>query len=279
MRRVLLTIVVTIFAVVPAGRAALAEPREAWLTVVGNRTSFIDVRFDEKFKLDDWKTRIDFKGDFAGWLIHPLGQPLDFDDGDYDGAYMIRDVAPSNPEYGPNLFSISFGERTLAPGLYRVYLFADGPAKVHIPMLEGATSKTIRPHQRTTARWTAKDIPLVAPRVVADGVAQRFRVTRDSLTFSSIYLYSDDGVTAQQTTQACLRESPEEAPLLEQNCEGPGGIMGVTSHPLQDFAFVLTYVYPPGSMATDNYYTFAKARAATVDRAIGLAFTIRLPGL
>jgi hypothetical protein len=278
MQRVLLLTVLTMAAIAPAGGAAVADPGGASITLVGTRTSFVDVRFNEKFQLDHFETKIDSKGDFAGWLIHPLGQPLSYDKGDFQGAYMIRDVAPSNPEYGPNLFSISLRERTFAPGLYRLYLFADGPVKVRIPMLEGATSKTIRPHQRTTARWTAEDIPLIAPRVVADSVSQPFRVKRDSLTFSSIYLYSDDGVTAQQTTQACLRESPEEAPLLEQNCER-GGIMGAVSHPLQDYAFVLTYVYPPRSMATDNYYTFAKARAATVDRVMGVGFTIQLPGV
>ena len=279
MRRVLLVMMVTISSIVPAGRAAMAEPGGASITVVGKRTGYVDVRFDEKFQLEDWNSEIDFKGQFAGWLIHPLGQTseLDYDRGDFEGAYMIRKVRPTKPEYDPNLSIVYLPNRTFAPGLYRVYLLADGPAKIRIPMTKGTHSKTIRPTHPTPARWTAEEIPLTAPGVVNDSVSQPLRVTSDSLTLSSIYLYSNAGVTVQNVA-ACLRDRPEEAPPPEQNCEG-GGAIGPVIHAQQDYALEFTYVYPPGAVAPRNYYTFANARAATVDRVMGSGVTIQLQGV
>jgi len=268
---------VTISAIVPAGRAAVAEPGGPSITVVGKRTGYVDVRFNEKFQIESWTSEIDFKGQFAGWLIHPLDQPLHYSKGDFVGAYIIRKVAPSKPVYGPHTFSVSHITQTFSPGLYRVYLLADGPAKIRIPLAKGTHSKTVRPTHPTAARWTAEDIPVTAPGVVKDSVSQPMRVSRDSLTFSSIYLYSNAGATVQNVS-ACLRDIPEEAAPPEQNCEG-GGVLGPVIHAQQDYAFVLSSIYPPGAVAPGNYYTFANARAATVDRVMGVGVTIQLKGV
>ena len=277
MRRILLAILLLVGAMVPGAAAALEESTSPSISIVGKRTSFIDVRFDKSFSLDEGSTKITTRGEFAGWLIHPLGRPASYGDGDIGGAYMLRDVAPTDPQYGPHLFTMYIGEQTFPAGRYRIYLLADGPAEIRIPMLQGATSKRLRPIRATGARWTAKDIPLVAPGVVKDSVSQPIRVGRRSLTFNSLYLYSEEGATIQDT-QSCLRDRTEEAAPPEQNCEG-GGWLGSVLHARQDYEFTLTYTYPPGSVAAGKYYAFAKARATAVNRVMGVGVSIDLRGV
>jgi hypothetical protein len=274
MRRVLLASVLLISVIAPTGRAAMAKPDPASITVTGSRTSYVDVRFDEKFRLDPWSAGIEFKGRFAGWMIHPLGEPLEYDKDDYIGSYMFRDVGPGDPEYGDQLFTITLAERTFSPGRYRVYLFADGAAKISVPLTEGTRSKTIRPVKGTTARLAVNDIPMAAPKVVNDSISQPLRVSSNSLTLSSAYLFAQEGATVQ-AVGACLREEAEPSPD-QQNCEG-GGVTGYLVHPQQDYVFILTSVYPPGTVKSAEYYSYASARATAVDRAVGVGLTIDLP--
>jgi hypothetical protein len=274
MRRVLLAIVMMIGAITPAGRAAMADPATASLTIVGSRTSYIDVRFDQKFELGFRSAEIDFKGDFAGWMIHPLDEPLDYDKRDFIGSYVIKDVGPGDPEYGPNQFWMTLYDRVFSPGRYRVYLLADGPTKITVPFTKGGSSKVLKPVRATSARATAKDIPMTGPKIVNGSVSQPFRVNSGSITFSSIYFFSQEGATVQDTG-ACLREEAEPSADM-QNCEG-GGAVGYVIHAQQDYVFTFTSVYPPGAVPTQKYYSYASARATAVDRAIGVAFTIDIP--
>lgn len=270
MRRVLLLIVLTVGTLLPAGRAASADPVAASITVTGSRTSFVDVAFPEKFVLDERGSEIDSGGRFGGWMLHPLGGSPD--KGEIAGAYTIDEVAPTDPAYGPTLFTVNTQPTTLPAGRYRVYLLADGPTEVRVPLLEGKFSKTIRPAKATGARWTAADIPLTAPGVVNDGVSQPLKVTRDSITFTTLYLYSEEGATVQNVF-ACLRDTDTEAPPTEQNCEG-GGWLGYVLHPQQDYLFTLNSIYPPGSIDTGTYFAFAKARATKVERVMGVGVTV-----
>ena len=276
MRRVLLAIFLILGAIAPAGHAAVADTAAApSLTLKGTKTSFVDVSFAEKFSLDEQSTEIDSKGRFAGWALHPLGPKAGDEDLDIVGAYELDDVAPTAPEYGPHQFTLNTGDVTLPAGRYRVYLLADGPAEVSVSFAEGGVTKTLRPRRATGARFTAADMPMTAPGVVNGSLSQPLVVTKDSLTISSLYLYSEEGATVQSVT-ACLRERAEdEGPSVEQECEG-GGWAGYVVHAQQDYVFNLNTIYPPGTIPAGRYYSFAKARASQVERAIGVGVTIDL---
>ena len=276
MRRVLLAIVLTLGAVAPAGRAALAAPGAASITLTGARTSFVDVRFDREFSLDERSTEIDSEGRFGGWALHALDAPKGDEKPAIAGAYVLQDVAPTAPEYGPHVFTLNTGEVTFPAGRYRVYLLADGPAEVRVDFAKGGVTKTLHPKRATGARWTAADIPFTAPGVVNDSLSQPLRVNSNSLTISSLYLYSEEGATVQSVT-TCLRDQAE-APPAEQECEG-GGWAGYVIHAQQDYVFNLNTIYPPGSIEGGQYFAFAKARATKVERAIGLAVSIDLRGV
>ena len=277
MRRTLLAIVLVISAIGPGAGTASANGPSPSISITGKRTSFVDVRFNKSFSLDQRATKIDARGKFAGWVIHSLGRPTSHGGADVAGAYMLKDVAPTDPQYGPHLFKMNLGEATFPAGQYRIYLLADGPAQIRIPVLKGAISKNLRPTRATGARWTAKEIPLAAPGVVKDSVSQPIRVGSRSFTVNTLYLYSDEGATIQDT-QSCLRDRAEEVAPPEQNCEG-GGWVGSVLHAQQDYVFTLNYTYPPGSIAAGTYFAFAKARAAGVNRAMGVGVSVDLRGV
>jgi hypothetical protein len=277
MRRVLLAIVLTIGAVAPAGRAALASPASPLLTLTGTRTSYVDVEFDAAFSLDEESTKIDSGGRFGGWAIHSLARRAGDDDWAIAGAYLVEDVGPTAPKYGPHLFTLNIGDVTFPPGRYRVYLLADGATAVRVRFSEGGASKALRPRAVTAARWTAADVPLTAPGAVNGDLSQPLQVNRDSLTISSLYLFAEEGATVQSVT-TCLRDRRAEVVSIQQECEG-GGWAGYVVHAQQDYVFNLNTVYRPGSVETGKYFAFAKVRATKVERAIGVGVSIDLRGV
>lgn len=168
-RRVLLVLSL-LLVVGPAGRAAVAAPQPQFITLVGSQTAYVDVRFDEKFRLDEGSTKLSYRADFAGWLIRRLGEPVDIDNGNITGAYAIREVGP--PGSPPHVHPAGlrpYQDKPLAPGLYRVYLLADGPATVRIPIVSGAAPQTIRPLRPTTARVAATELEVTGGQVAARG--------------------------------------------------------------------------------------------------------------
>lgn len=273
MRRVLVLILLGAMAGGP-GRAALAARNPEFITLTGKRTAYVDVRFESKFKVDEWATKLDFGGRFAGWAMHRLGEPIDLTNGNLTGAYAIKDAHSQDRPYVLPVGFRALEDDSLAPGVYRIYLLADGPTRVQVPITKGAEAMALRPLRPTTARVTAAELDVAPVGVVPRSTNYSPVSLRDDVLAASIvYFHAEPGVTAQDV-QACIAKE-NEGPL--QNCEG-GGIAGQVLHPTQSYDFSLSTWYEPGTLEAGDHFAFHKVTAATVDWVVGASLTLQLQG-
>ena len=276
MRRTLCTLMAAgslLLSLVPEGSFASPPVKDGGsISITGQRTAYMDVKFDEKFTLDEEATSIDSDGTFAGWMMHRLGQDFDISKGNVAGAYVISDIVPPDEVEESFLFNVGFKSKNLAPGTYRVYLLADAPTRIEIPIAKGASSMKLRPTHRTDAIATTVDLAVTAGSV-NDTKYTPVEVTNNTMTVSHLFFSAGQGITVQDV-QACVKQEMDPV----EGCE-EGGIAGYVIHPLQTYLFALSSYYEPGVLAPGDHYAFQRAIAGVVlERVVGASLSVELKG-
>jgi hypothetical protein len=206
-------------------------------------------------------------------MMYRLGEPFSVSKGNVAGAYVIRDVVPPDEALDSFHFNIGFRSKNLAPGTYRIYLLADAPANIHIPIVKGAATTRLRPRFRAKASATTAELAVIAG-AVNDTKHTPVRVTDNTLTISTLFFSASQGATVQNV-QACVKKEMEPA----AGCEG-GGIAGYVIHPLVGYTFSLSTFYEPRILDPGDYYAFQRATAGVVvQRAVGASLSVELKGV
>lgn len=180
------------------------------------------------------------------------------------GALWLRDYHPPS-EPGGHVTGLG-PTREVPRGRHRIYLVADGPTTVRIPVT-GMTSRTLRPTRRTTASLTVQHLPRKGL-----GVAGRQPVLAAprSVSFSSIML--DDTMVFAGTLAVCLTEP-------EGICNSGGwdsSRFGWLVNPYGAHPFVFTISYAPGARAGRLDAVQSAENVAGIAYALGASFTLAL---
>jgi hypothetical protein len=223
-----------------------AQAKEASsITLTGSHTAYVDVEFDHTLKLELGRSRMDYNGDYAGWMMHRVGGSLGGDAAKVLGGYVIRDaVAPGQSAARPNS-TIGFGTVAVKAGTYRIYLVADGPTEVRIPIASGSPSLSLAPTTETTSAADVVDFTVGQGGVINEEKRTPVHVGPTSFGVSLAAIYSSAGTTAH-SIDTCFA-----APGAE--CEPPvptsGAIVGDSEGSSASYASH----YAPGELAAGDY--------------------------
>lgn len=130
------------------------------LTIKGSSSSYVDVDIADAVLVRVAETEVAMDGEYGGFLVEPLS-----DRGNGGGAVSVRAFDATGQPFGP--LALSRPEIELEPGSYRVYLFADGPTVVRVP-LDGATrSLRVRPVEAVDVDAAVVDLASARPAAYA----------------------------------------------------------------------------------------------------------------
>ncbi|MDQ3914274.1 MAG: hypothetical protein M3285_04560 [Actinomycetota bacterium] len=215
------------------------------IVLVGGRTTYVDVTFDGPVTVREIGTQIAYKGSYAGWLIHAVGERFDREGETVAGGFLIRGLLPSHYPQDP----IDFGpvvNPTLDPGRYRLYLLADGFARVTIPADGLGKTLSLSPSMRTTSHADAEELDLSLGN--AGSARGRFPVESSSSTLSVSILafYSRRGANVSNL-DVCFAKRGKD-------CDGRYGGTGYTFALVPDDWGVGWMVsYAPGVLGDGKY--------------------------
>lgn len=138
------------------GQAAAPKP----LVLRAKSTASVDVTFTRAVTIDPDAVRVSGGRNYAGYYLHPLSGPLL----NGTGALFLHGYrVPSAPHVkwlpmpvGLGDFSQTF-PRTIPAGRYRVYVLADAPVEVRVPVT-GYTARTIQATRSVRVTYVGKDV-------------------------------------------------------------------------------------------------------------------------
>jgi hypothetical protein len=184
-----------------AGLVAAAPPATAVGTLVltGSRTAYVDVTFPSPPQLG--AAEYDTRGRYAGYYIEPLfdtGQSRSLVDGFRGGEVRFTGLSAGGRVPAVRLGRGPGNMKDEPTGRYRVYLIADGPATVTIPLMSGSRSYHLKP------RKAVSSYARVAALRPGESVAGRLALTtgRRSVTVSALMVQAP--VAAAADNQVCV---------------------------------------------------------------------------
>lgn len=271
MKRAIVTLSLLVAAFAPLAPRASAEG--AVLTLDGTRTASVDVTLRLKTTFDYLHATFTSKSRFVGFYAEAIDKPVANRDqnGARLGAVTIRDYHPPG-DSGHTLDLASSVQRSLDPGRYRIYLIADGPASVRLP-ITGSTNFVLRPKRPASASAAVNANILVNPLEATN--RQPLTVTGSrSISFSSILVGQFRAYLG--TIGACLAKPQKDCGSATSS--GADAVYtGFVVSPLYGTYFAFTVTYLPGVLPPGAYNALQDAiNATTLQFAAGAAFTLNL---
>ena len=209
------------------------------------------------------RTTVTTKGRFGGFYLEPESGDEAATPGRSIGVVVLDEVhAPNEP---PFPLPLSDPGGTVRAGRYRIYLIADGPAQVKIP-IDGSGSRRVAVTRPANASALVEQLPVSA--VSVEGM-QPITLARRSVSLSTILVGRFRGYVG--TIGACLAET-------ESTCPGAdGAYTGFFVSPIDEVNFSWTVFYKPGAKPAGNYDARQTAtNAAGITYGIGATFTLSL---
>jgi len=272
MRRTLTLLMVALLLVtstmVAAGPSAAADQPNAAIRLSGERTAYTDVTIDRPTTLDRVTSRFDYEGEFAGWVAHPVGRS--FGDADMVGAY-VKDGVGYDSDGRRVVMPIGGNIKgELAPGTYRFYLLADGPAEITIPIVTGISSMALEPVRHVRARLHEVAVPVAGHAVVAGTTRIPITVTPDRLTVNSLTLFSDPAVAVGHTS-SCVRRLGTATPICEDTAD-----QSLVQCAAQSCYTTISTSYGPGTLEAGQHEAFHSATMTLVHQVVALVLQVDL---
>lgn len=257
------------------GTVAVSSPTWAspsgTLTLQGSRTSSVDITLTAETSFDLSRMTTVGRGRFIGFYAEAIDRPHNDRVGtDHDrvGGVNLRDFhGPGEPPPTVPLVQSS----TLRPGRFRLYLLADGPSTLRVPV-QGLTSKTFRPTRLERATSAVKTDILVN-QVQADNTQPIILTGKRAI--SAAYILVGNWRVYAGDIGACLRKPEGQCGAYTNGADGAYWSQGVS--PLQPTAQVFGFTYQPGTLPPGRYDAWEGAlNAGTLDFASGAAFSLTL---
>lgn len=236
-----------------AGMAGLpavpARAAGATLILIGKRSASVDVTLNADVTLDLQQMVTTGAGRFAGMYAEAISVPVPQRQAAdrHGGAVRFRDVhEPGSPGF---LFSfVARPSGILKAGRYRLYLLADGPTQVRVP-ITGSRSLRVSPTRpAVTAVASAADILVSAieARNVQPLVLSGPRtVNMSALLVGEFRAFAGDIGT-------CLRRPETECgSATGSGVDGPFASVGI--NPVGDYGLAWSVTYQPGTLAPGRY--------------------------
>lgn len=251
--------VVVVVGLVLAGVAspATAAP-QGTITLQGNTSAWAMIDIPRDVTIDARGITATGGGRFGGFYV-------DFGGQENLGAVWLRDYhMPGEP--GGHVSGLDIHSGNVSRGRYRIYLVADGPMTVRIPVT-GMTSRTLRPTNRTTASVSVQHLPVRGFRVEG---RQPVTAAKRSVSFSSILI--DDTQVMVGSIAVCLTKP-------EGYCDSGGwdnARHAFFVSPQGPYTFGFTIMYSPGVKAGRFDAVQSAENVAGIKHAVGASFTLAL---
>lgn len=294
-RRLRWAAVVAAVTVAVGPAASAAAPTTYTVTAAGS--AWVDVTISRPVVLDVSASAITATGPYRGFFVQPLSGRSD------SGAGILRDT---RFRFSPDrVFVIPLGDpdvvggwiedgairRRLAPGRYRVHVFAEGPVTARVVLRGGGANRSIRATAPSKVTTSWRDlVPTVAgtsiqPAAATGEVPLAVR-SPNSLTFVAMFMkYRTAGTFADGYYNACL--GPAETSVRCQvggpAADGPApahiytDVEKRTTDPptLLDEAILHVGYYPTGTaVAGQRQANFAVAVSAVLEQVTVGAFSL-----
>lgn len=190
--------VVALLALAAAGLTAAPARSADALVLTGSTSGWVEVRVPGESAADLSRVDVSTKGRFGGFLaeqVTTVGNHAHYQ-GRLTGHLLLRGLTAE---------PIHLGDvPSVAPGLVRFYLIADGPTTVTISPMGGPTflKGTYRPARRTTASVTA------APMTRADGAWSRVEsVLLRKRAFALTAVVAEGTLPAAAQAESCFTKT------------------------------------------------------------------------
>lgn len=260
----------------------------------------VDVTFSRTVTIDPEAVRVSGGNRFAGFYLHPLAGPLL----DGTGALFVHGYRlPSVPSVRWLPMPLGLGDfgqaypRKIPAGRYRLYVLADAPVDIRVPVT-GSTTRTIRATRRVRVAYAGKDVTAeVLPRqagTAAPGIlTTRLPITLPSnsnLTLTTVQVLSRGTFYTHHYSQpaSCIGRSGLVAgdftSCRDEPKDGPGAAFHRGQYTFSSipphvgvFEDETNSVYYPGRLTSGNktaHYTFAMAN--NIERVFVAALSIGL---
>ena len=187
---------------------ALSHPRHSsapalgdTLNIKGYSSSYVDVELAETILVRVAETHVATEGEYGGFRVESLSG------GNVAGAVSVPAFDATGQPFGPLL--VSRPDVKLEPGPYRVYLFADGPTVVRVPLSGATRSLRLRPVEAADVDAGVLDLATVRPvahaaRRVPVGIRPGSRVMMAALQVAQLHQASRMAVcVAEPGTPDC----------------------------------------------------------------------------
>jgi hypothetical protein len=229
------------------------------LTLTGSTSAWTTLDVPAGVGLDTEQTEVAGRGRFGGFFV-------DTDERHQTGVIWLRGFKPPG-EPGEVMNGLGPGNGELPRGRVRIYLVADGPTTVRIPVT-GMASRTIRPGNRTTAAGSVQELRH-GKRIARLG-RQPVNAARRSVSMSAILL--DDTQVFVGTISVCLTRP-------EGKCDSGGmdsGRAGWYVNPYGAYPFIWEVAYAPGVIWGRLDAVQEAENVAGIAYAAGGSFTLAL---
>jgi hypothetical protein len=232
----------------------------------GAYSAYVDVSFAKSVKVREMESVATTKGRYAGFFLYRLGQrPVPDTKSNSAGSLYsprLASVAPGRP-------AIPFGFRdTLAAGRYRIYLFADGPTTVRVPITGLARSLRLAPRTRVRSGIDVRDASAVTHTAgnAVDGITEPVTVGPHTWVVSNLETYYTGIPNAfVEQLEACVTATGTS------DC--PTAVTGYGESVEFEVAVDVVWHVPPGDLPPGRYVALQKRLgASTGSRVTGAAF-------
>jgi hypothetical protein len=254
-------ILVTALPVVPAFAAGTPE-----LLLSGTYSAYVDVSFAKPINVREMESVATTRGRYAGFFLYRLGhRPTPDRSNDSAGSLYsprLHSVQPGWP-------AIPFGFRdTLAAGRYRVYLFADGPTTVRVPVTGLARSLRLAPRTRVRSGIDVRDASALTDTSgnAVDGITEPVIVGPHTWVVSDLETYHTGIPNAfAEQLEACVTTTG--------TFRCPKAVTGFGESVEFEVAVEVVWHVPPGDLPPGPYVALQKRLgASTGSRVTGAAF-------
>lgn len=262
--------------VVPRGPVASAAP--PLLVVEGSRSAVTAVTLREPTTLRLRDVVLRGGRSHVGWWLVPVGTRPRVDFSQRVGA---GGVVPTALSFGPDFGwfdQVGLGETdaeeiTLPAGRYLLALYADGPARITVPLTRGS-GLVVRPSARLRSGAGAEELEVTDAGVLSAAAAnatQSYGRALAEITVSSLLIESREGFGAISFSAEADEGSGE--------CLRAGGWTGQYLNPLTPFALRLSTIYDAGTGPAGDVRACQNLHGAgTIDRAVGGFLVLQPPG-
>jgi hypothetical protein len=161
--------------------------------------------------------------------------------------------------------------RTLSPGRYRIYLLADGPTELVLPV-HGSTERRLRPSRVARVAF-AQRADILKSAIEAENAQPLTLVGARTVSLSTILIGRFRAYVGE--VGACLRLAEAECGSTTRG--GDGSYTGYVVSPLSDIDMSFTSSYAPGALKPGRYEAYQAAlNATTLKYASGAALSLSL---